>query len=82
MSTQHTPGPWAVCGSKAEGLSVRAGHAAICILPGYGLGYRVFNAHLIAAAPSLLEALKDLVASNADERIHAAIAAIDKAEGR
>jgi hypothetical protein len=38
------------------------------------------NARLIAAAPDLLEALKDLVASDADERINAALAAIAKAE--
>jgi hypothetical protein len=40
------------------------------------------DARLIAAAPELYEALRDLIDSNAPEHVLAAIAAIAKAEGK
>lgn len=65
----HTPGPWAV--DSGEALNVRAPHGGIVAqlhhLKGrHGMGGRlpggeaVANARLIAAAPELLEALKEV----------------------
>lgn len=88
----HTPGPW-----KKEGLKVIAGtRGTICVCPVVSLG-GVFNveanAHLIAAAPEMLEALKALLdidnspagsSGHVDIEIEIAVkmglAAIDKAE--
>jgi hypothetical protein len=68
MSTQHTPGPWKV---KAGSNAVLAGRKQICshvnaasVLPvNIVQDYEIAtaNARLIAAAPDLLEALKDIV---------------------
>lgn len=72
MKTKHTPGPWQVNGSW---LNIETGnrHTAVeSVLPG-GFGMvaslehsftresEEANARLIAAAPELLEALKELV---------------------
>jgi hypothetical protein len=68
MSTQHTPGPWKV---KAHSTAVLAGRKQICsnvnaasVLPvNIVEDHKIAeaNARLIAAAPDLLEALKDIV---------------------
>ncbi len=54
----HTPGPW-----KKDGLKVIAGtRGTICVCPVVSLGGTFdveANACLIAAAPEMLEALKD-----------------------
>jgi hypothetical protein len=96
--SKHTPGPWHIDGSKQEGLTVRAGQSAVAVIPGYGVGQRMEDARLIAAAPDILQALKD--ATDAIEHwgayasdyfqqkwdlhndINAARAAIAKAEGQ
>jgi hypothetical protein len=60
--SEHTKGPWKVCGAKQESLSIRADHhGVICDIPGYGVGARMANADLIAAAPDLLEACRALI---------------------
>jgi hypothetical protein len=66
--SEHTPGPWEISYGKIrparpiEGYTL--GYAPICIVRGdkrlHGNGVREANARLIAAAPELLEALKDL----------------------
>ena len=72
MKTQFTPGPWKVVDSKYKPRDQYERFAIECYsnIPGVpGIiakcGYR-FNANLIAAAPDLLEALKEL-----QKRIHA-----------
>lgn len=64
MSARHTPGPWIAVGWQVEILS--AGAPDICntnpeTFGQHGRSYeeRCANANLIAAAPELLEALKD-----------------------
>jgi hypothetical protein len=80
----HTRGPWKVGEAGPEGLQVdtadASGTVAECI------GWRP-DAHLIAAAPDLLDALRELLDATADEgdwpvEVAAARAAIAKAEGR
>ena len=66
--TQYTPGPWKV---KAGSNAVLAGRKQICshvnaasVLPvNIVEDHKIAeaNAHLIAAAPEILEALKDIV---------------------
>lgn len=59
MNTTHTPGPWSVGGSA--GL-VNQISILPCIGVVYGAGDEIkANAALIAAAPDMYEALKDLV---------------------
>lgn len=69
MNAKHTPGPWVV--DSGEALSVRAPHGGIVAqlhhLKGrHGMGGRlpdgeaVANAHLVAAAPELLEACQTI----------------------
>ena len=64
--TQHTPGPWKADGSVVYGNSGSEGdcHVANCYGPNPNRAIDVHrigkaNARLIAAAPQLLEALKD-----------------------
>ncbi len=57
MNTKHTQGPWFVDATRQEGLAIRADSKTVCQIPGYGVGTRVDDARLIAAAPELLEAL-------------------------
>ena len=79
MSTQHTPGPWKLA-EKVEGKGAtpnqrrirsdapNAGteYGAICQVEGFTEGTESgANAHLIAAAPDLLEAL--VMVRDADE---------------
>ena len=77
MSAVHTPGPWRLSGKA----TVRVGDAWIARVLWYN---QANNARLIAAAPDLLTALKDLLAevhfessSTRDAR-----AAIANAEGK
>ncbi len=66
--SEHTPGPWEI-GYRGirptrpiEGYTI--GYAPICIVRGdkrlHGNGVREANARVIAAAPELLEALKEI----------------------
>jgi hypothetical protein len=87
----HTPGPW----TKSEGSSVaalnfrgdpgRTRKIADVYAGGGTLAERHANAHLVAAAPELLEALRTMLAyaTTADSQAVAkAKAAIAKAEGK
>lgn len=78
MTNKHTPGPWALNGNYIG--SETAGNI------GYSFGDNVANAHLLAAAPELLAALKAVLEHNIAHHNHmthaAARAAIAKAEGR
>jgi hypothetical protein len=99
MSEQHTPGPWNALKKRGRGFVVDVPCG------GFEFGYRVAevhvgekpdseivaNAHLIAAAPELLEALKEIapdyaphVGCECDQcaPILRAFAALAKAEGR
>ena len=98
MKTEHTQGPWKVlehargnkrtCVTTANGAPV---HAVICEIDTKSVATddatRLANANLIAAAPDLLAALRELCADkyladpiNAD-RMKNARAAISKVEG-
>lgn len=82
--SKHTPGPWHIDGSKQEGLTVRNGQAAVAVIPGYGVGQRMEDARLIAAAPELLEALKfaqSIIGHPDDVGSQMIAAAITKATG-
>ena len=102
MADKHTPGPWHRDARSGPGCDVRAASGrkvALCWglasnnASNYRPGYRAecdANAHLIAAAPDLLEALKDCVAVMDRElaglkviqpELSAARAAIAKATG-
>jgi alkylhydroperoxidase family enzyme len=88
----YTPGPWVVGNSDDDGrVCVQADGVALALVCARGssahnphYGQREYNARLIAAAPDLLAALKNW--QNFDlplaERQNAAMAAIQKAEGR
>lgn len=63
------PGPWVVKGVGREKLRVESPKGEVCVIYNKGNEFdgsasqtRERNAHLIAAAPDLLEALKTLVA--------------------
>lgn len=65
MSTKHTPGPW----TRGEGdsQSVLSEIGWECVAQANdGLPNMDANARLIASAPDLLEALKELVDANDD----------------
>lgn len=74
METKHTPGPWKVCGLRADSEAWRDGNIisdvtydtiALCNKTASTVmldGQLEANARLIAAAPELLEALKALLA--------------------
>lgn len=92
MSTQHTPGPWVAFADHPEGaIPVRADGLLVAVCrysqnPRIGKENAEANAHLIAAAPELLEALKDVMdrlvdKHEQDESAVAAHAAITKATG-
>tara|TARA_R110000868_G_scaffold242882_1_gene498464 strand:+ start:184 stop:471 length:288 start_codon:yes stop_codon:yes gene_type:complete len=92
---KHTPGPWVIFCSNlcvgnettsvaTNGCSKGDKHHTGCAQPG---GEREANAHLIAAAPEMFEALKDLANEYGKIDFHEnvyrkAIWAIAKAEGR
>lgn len=65
---KHTPGPWRLSGhseDSPEKLSVEDGNGYFIAEVDFGLAQKA-NARLIAAAPELLEALKELVKANED----------------
>lgn len=85
-TARHTPGPWRVVSDFVGPFRVVNEKDSTIAAAGYtNSSEAMANAELIAAAPELLEALKDCVSGLADmepkleARIHAAIA---KAEGR
>lgn len=101
--SKHTPGPWTVGPVERTKWSVFAttdggdSVKVICCTAGNAREredpQRAADAHLIAAAPDLLEALRDLYAlydrgvlkgpdALCAQVVHAAIVAIAKAEGR
>lgn len=63
MKTQHTPGPWAVAMKCTQVWNNDLGGVAVTICSGVRSKE---DAHLIAAAPELLEALEN--AKNAVEK--------------
>lgn len=74
MSAAHTPGPWA----RVPGFHQNRVEAADGVAVGYALGRNAeaeANAHLIAAAPALLEALAWLESYLRDTPHHNAPAA-------
>lgn len=75
---KHTPGDWEYI--KMTGRVV-SGDVRICGINGFMSDTGNANARLIAAAPDLLEALENLVRSNAPEHVIAAENAIAKAKG-
>lgn len=88
MKTEHTPKPWKISETDEEGhyvIESEDGKTAIC----YGAGFygennpSEANAHLISAAPDLLEALKSVVAiaDRKTDEFDRARSAIAKAEG-
>lgn len=94
MEGKHTPGPWFITGSMTKYVEARIPgrmiqEVAACGPTAADDGYgeqQMANAHLIAAAPDLLEAL-DLMVSTHEEggwptaTITIARAAIRKAKG-
>ena len=67
MTAKHTPGPWAHHNTPTPFIYVNAGGLPICQIytstaHGQSMGEQFANAHLIAAAPELLEALQRLSA--------------------
>jgi hypothetical protein len=74
---KHTPGPWSVITPPSFTLDTRHVHSAagetVATVTGCGVFADVANARLIAAAPDMLAALRDLVAQVAAyESIHGA----------
>ena len=65
--TEHTPGPWKITGpTQVDAVSVWSlEDGAVALLPSHDglvpLERRLANARLIAAAPELLAALKDMI---------------------
>ena len=88
MKTQHTPGPWAIYVNAPSDVVIRKmskdGYE-LCAIARVSSGYA--NAHLIAAAPELLEALDaalkliELVMPIDGDVTRKARAAIAKAKG-
>jgi len=76
MSTSHTPGPWR---KKYDTHVYAEGHQLIAICEGAETWQETFaNARLLAAAPDLLVALRDLESSVSHyfrgfERLHPSI---------
>jgi hypothetical protein len=83
--TQHTPGPWKLGDDAliedAEGMPFAGAFWDDEDIP---QEVSIANARLMAAAPDLLEALKDMIGrcTGADTYFPEAVAAIAKAEGR
>lgn len=89
-AVSFTPGPWGFVGRNIyDGRQVRIGWAAWPGVGGKAVGER--NARLMAAAPNLLQALRELLTASELEGAdsarffdarNAGLAAIAKAEGR
>ena len=97
MQSNHTPGPWSIGNRKETPLNphalavwsdlVKVGEVAspVCIVSPIAEldDTDIQNARLIAAAPEMLEALRNLTHPMAsDEDLQHALAVIAKAEGR
>ena len=81
--TEHTPGPWHVW-QAGKHVVIKAGSLIIgSVRRAIVGGEQQANAHLIAAAPELLEALKFVIRGVPDtwEGVQKARAAIAKATG-
>jgi hypothetical protein len=74
---KHTPGPWFV-DARQEGLAIRHDSKMICQIPGYGVGTRIDDARLIAAAPELLSALQDIANYTSDTHADCAAKVLDE----
>lgn len=94
MMAKHTPGPWAHHNTPTPFIYVNAGGLPICQIytstaHGQSMGEQFANAHLIAAAPELLEALREIfhdvkqgaIPNDDDEWWKKASTAIAKATG-
>lgn len=88
--SEHTPGPWEVCYSgKYPGIDHSEGSLIIfgysndeCGIRGECRERRLADAHLIAAAPLMYEALESLVyGNNLLETMEKARAALQAAKG-
>lgn len=96
MSTNHTPGPWRIHPFGHYDVAAhQPGFGEMIVANCGGANSNVMdlgeikkaNARLIAAAPDLLAALKDVVgwietSSEGEQATRIALAAIAKAEGR
>jgi hypothetical protein len=82
----HTPGPWQVHQPDTQTLAVHTRAGSIAEWPTNYDPRDVADARLIAAAPELLEVLRDMLAAQVCgdncAQCSAARAAIAKAEGR
>lgn len=60
--TKHSPGPWKIVVADGSRLAIRPNRALgyLCTLSDYPLCEQRADAKLIAAAPEMLEALKNL----------------------
>lgn len=94
MTAKHTPGPWAHHNTPTPFIYVNASRLPICQIytstaHGQSMGEQFANAHLIAAAPELLEALREIfhdvkqgaIPNDDDEWWKKASTAIAKATG-
>lgn len=90
MNTQHTTGPWMVSrysqSTVLKSINIRGGneHIARVVVPDTAQSIEEYeaNAHLIAAAPELLEALENVLYwDNGKPEWEVARAAIAKATG-
>ena len=85
---KHTEGSWKAFTANANGFGVTNGDTVIAIAGETDLPENVANANLIAAAPEMLELLKDILSkvlknhSVATETIDMANDLIAKAEGK
>lgn len=80
--SKHTQGPWAATSNDHPEQGVYGSGYRIAKMTGGEIQRDHANARLIAAAPELLEALKDLVNNGiGTEAVKHARAAIAKAEG-
>jgi hypothetical protein len=91
MSAAPTPGPWHVVrGGRMMGLEIRAtnGTDIAKVYDGrLSYGERNANAHRLAAAPELYEALKGMLdqpetSDSYDAMLERALAALEKADGK
>lgn len=87
MNAKHTPGPWHrnIKPAKKYGVIFAGSNTHVAVLRTDGLTDNEIegNCNLIAAAPELLAALKDIVDNGIGTKAKAiAVAAIDKAEGK
>ena len=63
--TTHTPGPWAIAAGKTF-CAIRTDGRVIADMRHVGQHYNKADARLIAAAPDLLQALKDMLDNHED----------------